>query len=99
MSRKVTQAEPTKPRPHDPQGRELDGFGLPVSGPARLRRLAEMGRSDPNGDPDGWAASAKPKPPRKPKASRAPAPKRAPVVDPTPGSDLPAPETTEESNG
>ncbi len=40
-----TQDEPTQPRPRDAAGRELDGHGLPRSGPARLRALA--GRPDP----------------------------------------------------
>lgn len=37
--------EPTKPRPRDEWGFELDEHGLPFSGPERLRRLE--GRPDP----------------------------------------------------
>jgi hypothetical protein len=37
--------EPTQPRPANAAGYLLDGHGLPLSGPARLRALA--GRSDP----------------------------------------------------
>jgi len=36
---------PTASRPTDDAGRELDEFGLPINGPARLRALA--GRPDP----------------------------------------------------
>jgi hypothetical protein len=54
--------EATQPRPTDAAGRELDGFGLPVNGPARVRALA--GRPDPNVDPAAWdalgAAAVKP---------------------------------------
>jgi len=35
----------TQPRPTDDCGRELDAFGLPLNGPARLRALA--GQPDP----------------------------------------------------
>lgn len=44
----VTQAEPTAPVPVDPEtGLELDQFGLPTSGPARTRWLADRGIDDP----------------------------------------------------
>jgi hypothetical protein len=49
----VTQNEPTKPRPRDAAGRELDEHGLPLSGPARIRALD--GRPDPR---DGTPAEA-----------------------------------------
>lgn len=42
---KTTQADPTKPRPVDDTGRTLDQWGLPISGPARLKALA--GKPDP----------------------------------------------------
>ena len=38
--------DPTKPRPKDKAGRDLDEHGLPLSGPARRRALA--GKPDPN---------------------------------------------------
>ena len=54
----TTQAQPTRPRPTDAEGRELDGFGLPLSGPARKRRLEELGKPDPNAEPQAWASDA-----------------------------------------
>lgn len=48
------QAEPTRPRPVDAAGRTLDAHGLPLSGPARAARLAELGRPDPRDDPAAW---------------------------------------------
>lgn len=54
---KVTQAEPTKPRPIDETGRALDVWGLPISGPARARRLTELNKTDPRKDPEGWGAA------------------------------------------
>jgi hypothetical protein len=57
---KVTQAEPTAPRPVDGQGYQLDRWGLPLVGPARLRRLAELGKPDPDTDPAAWAPPAAP---------------------------------------
>lgn len=44
----------TKPRPTDEAGRELDEWGLPLCGPARLRKLAELNLPDPNHDPKAW---------------------------------------------
>ena len=41
----LAQAEATKPRPMDENGYELDRWGLPLSGPARLRALGDQ--SDP----------------------------------------------------
>lgn len=44
----VTQAEPTAPRARDPEtGLELDEYGLPISGPARKRWLADARIDDP----------------------------------------------------
>lgn len=62
MSDPVTiQAEPTQPRPVDPAtGRQLDEYGLPLSGPARVARLAELGKPDPREDPDAWVEAEKP---------------------------------------
>lgn len=58
------QGEATQPRPTDAAGRELDGFGLPLNGPARVGMLLELGLPDPNVDPAAWdalgAAAVKP---------------------------------------
>lgn len=58
MSSETTQAQPTKPRPTDAAGRVLDEHGLPLSGPARRARLTELGKPDPNDEPDAWASPA-----------------------------------------
>ena len=50
----------TKPRPTDAAGRELDQWGLPYSGPARIRALAELGKPDPNVEPEAWASAGTP---------------------------------------
>ncbi len=55
MPDNVSQAEPTRPRPTDSAGRELDGFALPLSGPARKRALEQLNKPDPNDDPKAWA--------------------------------------------
>lgn len=52
---KPTQAEPTRPRPVDAAGRQLDRHGLPLNGPARAARLAELGKPDPDTHPEAWA--------------------------------------------
>lgn len=49
------QAAVTAPRPVDAQGRELDHWGLPINGPARLRALAQLAKPDPNEDPSAWS--------------------------------------------
>lgn len=54
-SMETTQDKPTQPRPVDEAGRELDGYGLPLAGPVRRRLLAEMGKPDPNVEPEAWA--------------------------------------------
>ncbi|KQM23126.1 hypothetical protein ASE73_02565 [Sphingomonas sp. Leaf24] len=41
----TTQAEPTRSPPTDDAGRPVDGFGLPLNGPARIAALA--GNPDP----------------------------------------------------
>lgn len=51
---KVNQEAPTAPQPRDPQGRVLDQWGLPHSGPARAAALATLKREDPRIDPTGW---------------------------------------------
>ena len=51
----TTQDEPTRPPERDENGFELDSWGLPVCGPARVAVLAVMGRPDPNDEPDAWA--------------------------------------------
>lgn len=53
---KTTQEKPTQPRPLDAAGRELDQWGLPFSGPARARRLAELNKPDPNVEPEAWVS-------------------------------------------
>ena len=53
----TTQADPTAPRPVDETGRTLDGWGLPVNGPARLAALAAAGKPDPLDDPAAWGAA------------------------------------------
>jgi hypothetical protein len=54
MTVETTQEQPTRPRPTDAMGRQLDEYGLPLSGPARDRALSELGKPDPNVDPDAW---------------------------------------------
>ncbi|MEA3018404.1 MAG: hypothetical protein QOI38_3126 [Sphingomonadales bacterium] len=53
----TTQAEPTKARPTDKSGRQLDEFKLPISGPARARELERLGKPDPRTNPEAWGAS------------------------------------------
>lgn len=55
---KTTQDDPTAPRPTDEAGRVLDGWGLPVNGPARAAALAEAGKPDPLEDPSAWGRPA-----------------------------------------
>ncbi len=52
----TTQADPTQPRPVDATGRTLDQWGLPVSGPARLKALG--GKPDPALDAPAEPAAA-----------------------------------------
>lgn len=56
----VADGEPTKPRPIDRNGRTLDAWGLPISGPARAAALAELGRGDPHFAPEDWPVEAEP---------------------------------------
>ncbi|SCW56225.1 hypothetical protein SAMN02927924_01371 [Sphingobium faniae] len=49
-----TQDKPTNPRPVDAAGRQLDQWGLPFSGPARVRHLRKLGKPDPNINPAAW---------------------------------------------
>mgnify|MGYP000935947793 CR=1 FL=1 len=51
----VSQADPTAPALRDENGFELDQWALPVCGPMRIARLAELGLPDPHDDPDAWA--------------------------------------------
>lgn len=62
MSKEVksTQEDPTRPRPTDANGRALDEWGLPLSGPARVAALAEAGKRDPREDPEAWKKPAPP---------------------------------------
>lgn len=109
MSGKAINSAPTQPRPVDAQGHDLDEWGLPLSGPARRRRLAQLGKPDPNIDPAGWQAAAKsaakpaakPRAPRKPKVKVAPVVVAAPPVDPSAveGASVPAVTETENRNG
>lgn len=50
----VTQEAPTAARERNAQGFEIDAWGLPFNGPARIAALAELGQPDPNKDPDAW---------------------------------------------
>ena len=61
---------PTKERPRDAQGRELDEHGLPLIGPVRSAILAELELPDPVADPEAWRA-AKPSKSEIEKASEA----------------------------
>jgi hypothetical protein len=54
---KVSQANPTQPRPRDAAGNELDQWGLPIAGPLRAARLAELKKTDPNVEPEAWASA------------------------------------------
>jgi hypothetical protein len=50
-------AEATAPRATCPKtGRQLDEFGLPLTGPARAAELARLGQPDPREDPAAWDA-------------------------------------------
>ncbi len=50
----VSQAAPTAPPLRDANGFELDSWGLPIVGPVRAARLAELGLPDPNEQADAW---------------------------------------------
>lgn len=50
--------EPTRPRPRDTAGHELDQWGLPLAGPLRAQALAALGRPDPNVEPQAWTEPA-----------------------------------------
>ncbi|WP_336973419.1 hypothetical protein [Sphingobium aromaticiconvertens] len=52
---KTTQEKPTAPRSVDGAGRQVDQWDLPYSGPARVRALEELGKPDPNIEPEAWA--------------------------------------------
>ena len=54
---KTTQGAPTAPRPVSEAGIELDEWNLPLAGPARAAALSELGKPDPNNEPDAWAAA------------------------------------------
>ena len=87
----ATQEEATRERPTDAFGREVDEWGLPFSGPARLRALA--GRTDPRADPAGWTETIAP--PLEIEEVPVPEPiddaPDAPAPDPTPAPTAPAP--------
>lgn len=48
---------PTAPRAVDANGREIDQWGLPINGPARVRALAELGKPDPHFAPEAWVSA------------------------------------------
>ena len=52
----ISQERPTRPRAMSKDGRQLDGFGLPIAGPARIAALAKAGKRDPRRHPEDWAA-------------------------------------------
>jgi len=54
---KSTQDPPTRPRPMSKDGRQLDGFGLPIAGPARIAALAKADKRDPREHPEDWATA------------------------------------------
>lgn len=47
-------APATQPPRRDANGAELDAWGLPLIGPLRTARLAQIGKPDPNLDPGAW---------------------------------------------
>lgn len=47
--------EPTAERPRDANGRELDEWGLPRNGPARVDALCQLGKRDPRTHPEDWS--------------------------------------------
>ncbi|WP_180275679.1 hypothetical protein [Sphingobium sp. IP1] len=51
------QADPTRPRARDATGNEMDAWGLPLAGPLRAVRLAELGKPDPNVEPGAWSSA------------------------------------------
>ena len=57
---KPTQAAPTAVPARDAQGFELDRWNLPIVGPVRAARLAELGKPDPDIEPDAWDEPADP---------------------------------------
>lgn len=77
-SPKTEQAEPTQPAATSAAGFALDRWNLPVSGPARAAALAELGKPDPDHDPDAWAAKD---------ATAAAAVEVAPALDAAPEGD------------
>lgn len=50
----VTQEPATAPVRRDGNGFEIDEWDLPVSGPARANRLAELDMPDPHDDAKAW---------------------------------------------
>lgn len=54
----IPASAPTRPRPVDAAGFELDEWGLPLSGPRRRAVLAAKKRRDPHHFPEDWAAPA-----------------------------------------
>lgn len=54
----IAQDAPTAARPVDANGREIDQWGLPINGPARVRALAELGKPDPHFAPEAWVSAS-----------------------------------------
>lgn len=59
MTAKADSNPPTAPRTTDANGFELDQFGLPLCGPARIAALEILGKPDPNISPESWKVPAK----------------------------------------
>lgn len=61
MSKRIAEpvGKPTRPRPTDENGFELDEWGVPLSGPRRRAVLAAAGRRDPREHPEDWKADGR----------------------------------------
>ena len=56
--REVSEPTPAKPAPIRQDGLQIDGFGLPVNGPARAAVLAELGEEkDPLRSSKDWTGA------------------------------------------
>jgi hypothetical protein len=51
----TTQELPTRPIPTDEAGRQIDQWGLPLSGPFRAAELEKLKKRDPRDHPEDWA--------------------------------------------
>lgn len=59
MTAKADSNPPTMPRQMSAEGFELDEWGLPLCGPARIAVLEKLGKPDPNISPEAWQVPAK----------------------------------------